>query len=124
MRSTNQSPAATASASVGHRPITSLRKEYLSDARWTSMRSAGLGGAGSEVVASVDSSAYRTARDVEDVIAEVGQLIFAEGLLQPIRFLLTLARRKGHEHIKRRPQLLLRWWIAINPVPDPGGALL
>lgn len=40
-----------------------------------------LGDSGSEVVASVDSSANRTARGVEDVIADVSQLIFAESLL-------------------------------------------
>ena len=75
-------------------------------------------------MASVDRSANRTARGVEDVIADVSQLIFTEGLFQRICFLLTLAGRNGQEHIKRRPQLLLSLWIATNPAPDQGGTLL
>ena len=76
-----------------------------------------LGGAESEVVASVDGSSDRTARGVEDIIADVSQLIFAEGLLQRIRQLLTLARRSGQNHIKRDPQLLLRLWVTTNLAP-------
>ena len=72
---------------------------------------------GSEAMAGVDSSADRTAGGVEDVIADVCQLIFAEGLLQRIRQLLTLARRSGQNHIKRDPQLLLRLWVTTNLAP-------
>ena len=75
-------------------------------------------------MAGVDSSADGTAGGVEDIIANVRQLIFAKGLLQRIRQLLTLARRSREDRVQRNPQVLLRLWIATDRAPDPGGVLL
>ena len=66
------------------------------------------GSVGSVVVAIVDSSAHRTGRRVHDVIADARPLLLAEGLLQRIHLLLTLARWSGQDHSKPEPQLLLQ----------------